>query len=56
MTYYIDDDENKPVISFEFDASNSACLVVLKISVSNPTITVKQDRRSIFFDYNKLFS
>ena len=47
MTYYIVDDEDKPVISFDLMP-----VIVLSSgaenSVSNPTITVKQDRRSIF--------
>ena len=47
MTYYIVDDEDKPVISFDTDASNSLASGD-ENSVSNPTITVKQDRRSIF--------
>ena len=47
MTYYIVDNEDKPVISFDTDASNSLSSGA-ENSVSSPTITVKQDRRSIF--------
>ena len=39
--------KNKPVISFDTDASNSLSSGA-ENSVSSPTITVKQDRRSIF--------
>ena len=54
MTYFIVDNEDKPVISFDTDASNSLANGD-ENSVSNPSITVKQDRRSIYaseIDYN----
>ncbi|MDA9935321.1 hypothetical protein N9C41_01930, partial [Candidatus Marinimicrobia bacterium] len=47
MTYYIVDDENKPVISFDTDASNSVPSGN-ENTVSSPSITVIQDRRSIY--------
>ena len=47
MTYYIVDDEDKPIISFDTDASNSFPSGN-ESTVVGPSITVKQDRRSIF--------
>ena len=47
MTYYIVDDEDKPVISFDTDGSNSV-VSGDENSVPNPSITIMQDRRSIY--------
>ena len=47
ITYFIVDNEDKPVISFDTDASNSLASGD-ENSVSSPSITVKQDRRSIY--------
>jgi hypothetical protein len=47
MTYYVVDNDDKPVISFSTDASKSVTSGD-ENSVANPTITVKQDRRSIY--------
>jgi hypothetical protein len=47
MTYYIADNDNKPVISFSTDASKSVPNGD-ENSVGTPTITVVQDRKSIY--------
>ena len=47
MTYYIADNDNKPVISFSTDASKSVPNGD-ENSVGAPTITVVQDRKSIY--------
>ena len=47
MTYYVVDNDDKPVISFSTDASESVPSGD-ENSVARPAITVKQDRRSIY--------